>query len=324
MVTIVPTAPLPSGGNVQGGAANTALTYMMNAGDVIQWEDTKEITGTVLQSNNPISFWGGESYAVYDSMTSPGGGGGDSTHQQIPPITAFGSEYAAAPFPSRQTGVSAESIRYRLMAAVTGTQLTFDPPLMIMVPPSIKAGEGLDFETTQPFVVTSQDANHPFYIAQIMPGCATMGSSVNGCSPAGVNLTMTCCLGDEEFVNMLPPAQFLNKYVFYTDITYGMTNLVFVRVKGAQGFQDVSLDCSGTLSGWRPIGSSGKYEMTNVNLVFGGNKVGSCDNGPHTATSNAPFGLTVWGLDSFSSYGYPAGGNALAINNVTVPAVPVN
>ena len=42
----------------------------------------------------------------------------------------------------------------------------------------------------------------------------------------------------------------------------------------------------------------------------------------HTATSSGPFGLTVWGLDNFASYAYPAGGNVASINTVVVPPTP--
>jgi hypothetical protein len=49
---------------------------------------------------------------------------------------------------------------------------------------------------------------------------------------------------------------------------------------------------------------------------------GSCQNGPHSAKSAAPFGLTVWGLDSAASYGYPAGTNVASINTVVIPPNP--
>ena len=109
-------------------------------------------------------------------------------------------------------------------------------------------------------------------------------------------------LGDEEFVNILPPAQFLTKYVFFTDPTYSTTNLVLTRVKGASGFKDVKVDCLGTVSGWKPIGSSGKYEWVGVDLVRGKVGVGSCKNGPQVASSEGQFGLMVWGTDTYSSY----------------------
>ncbi len=83
-------------------------------------------------------------------------------------------------------------------------------------------------------------------------------------------------------------------------------------------FYDVNLDCLGALDGWQPLGTDGEYEYTNVDLTRVGIPYGACDNGPHTADSDAPFGITVWGLDEWASYAYPAGGNIGVINNVVV------
>lgn len=47
--------------------------------------------------------------------------------------------------------------------------------------------------------------------------------------------------------------------------------------------------------------------------------VGNCDNGLHTISSTAPFGVTVWGFDQWVSYAYPAGASVKPINNVVVP-----
>jgi hypothetical protein len=127
-------------------------------------------------------------------------------------------------------------------------------------------------------------------------------------------------LGDEEFVNILPPAQWLSKYVFFTDPTYLTTNLVLVRQKAQSGFSAVSVDCLGTVTGWSALGTTGQYEITNVDLVRG-TPNGTCTNGGHTASSSSPFGLMVWGLDNFASYAYPAGGNVAPINPVQVPPV---
>jgi hypothetical protein len=180
-------------------------------------------------------------------------------------------------------------------------------------------GQVVDFESTVAFTVSSQDASHPFYVGQIMPGCMVTSGSRPGSNPNNTTFFGSDCLGDEEFVNILPPAQFLSKYIFFTDPTYATTNLVFVRVKGATGFQDVTLDCAGTLTGWQAVGAGGQYEITNVDLVRGTTPNGTCNNGPHTAQSTGPFGLMVWGLDSYSSYAYPAGGNVAPINTVVIP-----
>jgi hypothetical protein len=84
----------------------------------------------------------------------------------------------------------------------------------------------------------------------------------------------------------------------------------------------VKLDCLGTIGGWQPVGTSGEFEITNVDLVREMSPNGACNNGPHTAESASSFGLMVWGLYTFSSYAYPAGGNASTINTVVVPPTP--
>jgi hypothetical protein len=142
--------------------------------------------------------------------------------------------------------------------------------------------------------------------------------------------------GDAEFVNVVPAAEFLDSYVFFTDPTYPETDLVVVRVKGPHGFSDVDLDCAGTLGGWLPVGSSGLYEYTRTDLVRG-NFVpqGNCNTGRHEIKSASPFGLTVWGWGSaatgqmfqgfysqYVSYAYPAGAGVQPVNTVVIPAVP--
>jgi hypothetical protein len=262
------------------------------------------MSGTVIEASAPVAFIGGLGYDCYTSATSTGGGC-DSAHQQVPPISAFGSLYAVAPHTTRAADLSPESIRYRLVAAVDDTALTFDPPIA-GAPTTLAAGQAVDFETTEAFVVSSQDDDHPFYVAQIMSGNALLAG------------TRSPDLGDEEYVGVVPPAQYLRTYVFFTDPTYATTNLVVTRRRVGGAFHDVELDCAGTLSGWLPLGADSDYEYTNIDLIRDGLPNGACDNGPHTATSDAPFGIMVWGLDEWASYAYPAGGNVGVINDVIV------
>ncbi len=44
----------------------------------------------------------------------------------------------------------------------------------------------------------------------------------------------------------------------------------------------------------------------------------ACLTAQHTATSTQPFGLMVWGLDDFASYGYPGGALLRELNDVDV------
>ncbi len=298
-IEVLPTIALPQANQVPAAPLNATTTFKLNAGEYVQWQLTSDMTGSVFKSDKPVSFTGGNGYICYQSATSMGGGC-DSAHQMIPPISAMGREYVLTPFTDR--GPVAESIPYRIVGAVNGTLLTYEPQAPPGAPSSLAQGEKRDFEAVGAFVVKSQDKDHPFYVGQMMTGCYAGGPD---------------CVGDEEFVNLLPPAQFLRKYVFFTDPTYPTTNLVIVRVKDS-GWHDVSLDCAGTLSGWKPVGASGEFEITQLDLIRNNAPNGNCNNGPHTAVSEGRFGVMVWGLANASSYGYPAGGSGATINSVVI------
>jgi hypothetical protein len=311
-VDIVPTAALPAGTNVTAAPQNVKTTYTLNAGEFVQWMPAfnypggeaapMDMSGSIISSNNPIAFNGGNGYLCLGSATSTGGGC-DSDHEQIAPIQALGSKYAIVPFEPRAG--TPESVLYRFTGVADGTVLTYDPP-QSGLPASLNLGQVVDFESTKEFMVSSQDAQHPFHVAIMMPGC----DGANG-------------LGDEDYGQMVPPAQFLPSYVFYSDTSYGTTNFTVVRNKTNQGFEDVTIDCVGTVTGWKPVDSGDTYEYAWVDIVKGNvAQHNNCQNGPHTASSKGPFGITVWGEDSYASYGYPAGGNLATINSVVVPPVP--
>ncbi len=322
-VKVVPTVALPGNGTtVPAAPANAVTTFTLNAGEFIQWQNPytfaspgaapMEMSGSILSSNFPIAFMAGNGYLCLGSTTDTAGGGCDSGHQQIAPVSALGYEYAPAPYTTRRADLMPESLPYRIVGTVNGTTLTYDPPVT-GAPATLSLGQYVDFEATGAFDVKSQDAMHPFYLGQMMTGCEV----TSGSRPPGG------CIGDEEYVNVMPPAQFLSSYVFFTDPTYPTTTFTLVRNKGPSGFADVTIDCmTAPLTGWQPVGSSGNNEWTTVDLIRGGTGTGTCTNGPHSAKSTAPFGLTVWGLASFASYGYPAGTNIAPINTVVIPPTP--
>jgi len=149
-----------------------------------------------------------------------------------------------------------------------------------------------------------------------MTGCRVMNPDGNDCR------------GDPEFVNIVPPDQYLSAYTFFTDPTYPETNLVLTREKKNGAFADVMIDCVGTVGGWQAIDASDTIEYARVDLVTGNfQSVGSCNNGLHVSHSTQPFGLVVWGWGSAASgifstqavsYAYPAGASVKPINNVII------
>jgi hypothetical protein len=322
-VKIVPTLSLPAGTGVAAAPMGMVTSFNLSAGQYIQWQMPgfqmgNDFSGSIISSNNPVGVNGGNGILCLDSKTSPTGGGCDSEHELVPPVSALGFEYVAAPMKSRAASGAPESLPYRFVGTVKGTTLTFDP-LVAGGPATLDVAQVADFEATGSFRVTSQDAKHPFYVAQMIPGCMVTGGDVLNSVDPSAPFASSNCLGDEDYTTVIPPAQWLQKYVFFTDPTYATTNIVLVRLKTSTGFQDVNVDCVGKASGWQPVGTSGNYEATNVDFIRGTQPQGACNNGPHTAQSNGPFALVVWGLDSYSSYGYPAGGNYRTINSVVVP-----
>jgi hypothetical protein len=307
-VTILPNADIAAAGGVPGASANVPTTYMLNAGETLQVTQNAEITGSPIQSDKPIGVFAGHQ-CLNVPVNQPYC---DHAEQQIPPIQALGHEYMAVTY--RQRAQSTENPPYRIIGAVDGTQLTYAPAGM--GPTTLDEGQVLEF-TTQgaPFVVQSQDADHPFLLVGYMTGASTVTPS-NG-------------YGDADFVRTVPTDQYLSDYVFFTDPTYPETNLVVTRKANNGMFADVTLDCAGTLTGWQTL--DGTHQYTRIDLVrHDFQPQGSCDNGRHEMSSTAPFGLTVWGWGSpetstytgYVSYAYPAGENVQTLTSVTVPPAP--
>ncbi len=303
-VTLVPVAAVSGGGGLPSGPVNTPLSFTLNAGEMAQFSQNAELTGSVISSDKPIGLMGGQK-----SLNVPVGVSyADHAEQMIPPVRAMGSEYVGVMHRQRKT----EPAVWRLVGAVDGTTLSWTGA--VTGPATLNRGEVAELQTSTPFVVKSQDDLHPFMLFQLMTG-STFLAEMSG-------------YGDADFVLMVPPQQYMPRYVFFADPTYPETNLVLVRAKVDGKFADVFLDCSGVVSGWQPLGD---YEWTRVDLMTGNfQPVGNCSTGRHEMWSDGPFGVTVWGwgtplTTSFTSnvsYGYPAGMNIVPINKVVVPPIP--
>lgn len=305
-------------GMIPSGKAGKPVSYILNKGEVLQFSQSAELTGSPISSDKKIGVFGG-----HQCMDVPEGVGYcDHAEQQIPPVRALGNEYVAVPHRPRKTD-KPENYLWRVVGAADGTELTYDPPTVVG-PPKLDVGGFAEFNADGPFVVKSQDKNHPFMLFGYMTG----GQGYDE-------------YGDPDFVRVISPAQYLNSYVFFTDPTYPETNLTVVRQKHGEVYEDVSLDCYGVLGDWTPLGAD--YEVTRIDLVRHDFEAqGQCDNGVHSMSSKGLFGLSVWGwgtpetsggvcnedtpkLDYTCdvSYAYPAGERVTPINDVVV-GPPVN
>ncbi len=305
-VTMVPVAAVSGGGGIPAAAANTQMTFALSKGQNAQISQQGELTGSIIQADKPIGLMAG-----HQCMRTPlGVAYCDHGEQMIPPVPALGSEYVGVMYRPR----SGEPAIWRLVGAVNGTQLTWEPN--VGGPTTLNQGQIAEVITGTPFVVKSQDDEHPFMLFSYMAGSQWSQMQDKG------------GYGDVDFVISVPPQQYMQQYVFFADPTYPETNLVLVRSKLGDTFKDVNLDCAGIVGGWQAVGD---YEWARVDLITGDfNPVGGCSTGRHEIKSEAPFGLWVWGwgtpltsnFTSNVSYGYPGGMNVQHINEIVIPPTP--
>jgi hypothetical protein len=296
-VVVTPAVDIQSGTGVPAVPKGKATHFSLREGQVLKFEQQSDLLGTVISANAPVGVWGEQNAINIDQYSA------DNAHEELPPVSALGSEYVYARYRNRLDGMD-ETPPTRVVGAVDGTTLSWDPSPPSGAQTSVNKGQSFVVRSSGPFVVKSQDPQHPFYVSTYMTGGQAFIS--------GDSMNWT---GDPEFVSLVPPSQYVSDYLFLTDPSYPETNLVFIRKKADDGaFHDVVLDCAGTLGGWTAVDSADHYEVTRRDLVrYEFTQQGGCDNGVHEAHSDGPFGLTVWGWGAFQpyttvSYAYPAGG----------------
>ena len=308
-ISMRPNVDIAEGVSVAPALSDQVAEWTLSKGQVLQITQLNSPSGSEIVSSKPIGMFGG-SPCTFIPTGIPYC---DATQQQIPPFSQWGSSYALVPYRSRLTGVDGatppERVFWSFIGAADGTVLTYDPAKPPGAPETLAAGEVFTFRTDAIVTVKSQDAKHPFHVSVYMSSASDSGGS----GARGETI------GDPEFVNVVPSDQFLDRYVFFTDYTYPETSLTIVRRKTASGFKPVSLGCAGgELTGWQPLGESDEYEFTWVRLTTGyiPQKVEgkTCGYGRHEATSDGPFGLYVWGLGPYASYGYAGGMGSRPIN----------
>jgi IgGFc binding protein len=316
-VRIRPTVEIAAGQDVAGATAGVTQTWTLSKGQALQFTQTSA-TGSPIESTKPVGIFGG---AECTELPTPYC---DLLQQQIPPPAQWGTEYPVVPFKGRQKTLTSnfqEIVPYTIIAASDGTQLTYEPKRPLNAPETLNAGQSVSFLTDDIFVVKTQDSKHPIHVNVYMTGSTNCNGNPKYTQLGGYT---TCTTGDPDFVNVPAADQFLDRYVFFTDFTYPSTILTMVRRKTATGFVPVKLSCGGEVTGWQPLGTSGQYEFAWVQLTDGFVSKGDCGYGRQEASSDGPFGITVWGMGQDASYGYVGGTGLRPINDAPPTPVPVN
>lgn len=294
-VRIRPQVDIRDGVGVTGAIRGSVARWTLQRGQVLELSQRDSLAGSPIETSRPVAVFGGNQCAFIDDEDFAC----DSLHQQIAPVKQWSSTYTAVPYRSRRKGLEGanpapESVLWRIVAAADDTQLTYDPAPPPGAPATMKSGQVATFASDRPFRVRSQDPSHPFFLAVHMTGADRYAT-----------------LGDPDFVVVVPDDQFLDHYVFFLDHTYSESSVTVVRRKGPNGFQDVTLDCLGPITGWQPLGTDGTTEYAWVEITRARAPIttptGTCGYGRHEARSDGAFALYAWGIDSYASYGFPAG-----------------
>ena len=259
------------------------------------------LIGREVKSTEAIGIWSSSAFWWLPYVDGSAAYNGNAVAHNVAPPSAWGHAYPAVPYPKRYDNAD-DPVIWRIIGDVEGTVLTYPGAMPPGAPTVINAGQFAVFSTSVPFAVASQDAQHPFYLDEIMPSCMAIKS-------CGVDFVCADlldggyvpddCRGAPTIVSVQPPEEFSTHAVLLTNPNFPETWLVVVRQRQNGIFTDVSLDCAGPLSGWTDVAGS-DFQYTYVALSRGNFEPqtyagGTCSLGPHTLDSVSPFGVTVWG-----------------------------
>lgn len=202
----------------------------------------------------------------------------DHIIEQLPPATAWGKNFISVPLKTRTKGDT-----FRFLASANGTTVEVNGSIVATL------NKGQLFETI--LTVASQiKSNNPILVAQY-----SNSSSFDGVT------------SDPFMMLITPYEQFLGNYTFSTPASGFSGNYVNV-VAPAAAVGTLKLD--GVVipaASFSPIGTTG-FRGAQLNISLGSHTI----NG-----SNLPFGIFVYGYDSYDSYGYPGGQSLAPVASVT-------
>ena len=242
-----------------------------------------DLSSTKITATAEVAVFGGHSCARV-----PNANVGDCDHveEQIFPIDTWGRHFVAG----RAAPRGAEDMTWRVLAAKSGTTVSFSPEVSIGDKVDLTAGEFAEFTAEGDFEVNA-NPGHPVLVAGYIHGCEDPG--IGG----------PICLGDPSMTLVVPVEQWVSDYVFLVDLSYTNNSVKLVRPAG----ESVSLGCLGAVSDWKTITPAYESAVVTFNAE-------PCLPGTNSATSALPFGIMVVGESELTSYAYPGGLQLKAIN----------
>ncbi len=302
-----------NGTDVPATNAGGMFTLMMNAGDVAELigpqMEASDLSGTLVQANNPIQVITGTSCTVVPD----GAPACDHTEESNFPAETLGQDY----FVVQPIGPNGDVVGHqvRIYGNVDGTNLTYSPSAPPGCPTTINAGQVVECGAPVGNVCPAQDpitgavtrtapcgngnvvsqdfevkGDHAFAVSTFSQGAWMVDPNTMAPNQQG----------DPDQSMATAVKQYRTKYVFLAPIDYQENYAVIIAPTGTS----VSIDGTPQVVTATPIGSGG-FGVMRVPLAAG-------QAGAHVLTASNPVGLQVMGYGSYTSYTYP-GGSDLAL-----------
>ena len=248
-------------GQCQPGGAGSCLARCNATG----WD----ITGSLVESTKPVAVFSGHSCAnmPFDKVAC------DHLEEMVMPVETWGTQVVMSA-PAHPSGTGKAQASYRVMSHTDGNTISFSSSVSSNM--VLNAGDHLDFQTDQDFLVSSQG---PILVTQHLLGQQALGAQS----------------GDPAMGTGIPARQYRADYSLLTPSTFTSNYLNVIAPAGA------SINLDGTpVTGFAPI-PGGTWEVVRLALSPGSHHIESTD--------GTKFGITSYGYAAYTSYLYPGGLN---------------
>jgi IgGFc binding protein len=263
-------------------------TVTLQRGEVFAHDPNDAFIGQAIEATKPIGI---VTYTpgAFTPWEYPIGPEQDAwkAYQASMPTRLWGSEYVAVRHGDRWPAMP-ERPPWRVIGGTDETVLTYEPYRPEGAPERLGRGELAVFFADDPFVVRSQDEQHPFYLGAHMTGPKYQRQRFGDSDPWGD------IRGGAVSTFVLATSRWQTAYPFFALPRYPEHSLVVIRKKGSS---DVRLDCAGALAGWQPVDATFEY----VRVPLTGHLFepiayaeGTCHAGSHWIESEDPFWATLW------------------------------
>ena len=230
---------------------------------------TTDLTGTIIKTTQDVAVFAGHdcTFVPYDKWAC------DHLEEQLFPTASLGKKYIA----THAKSSGKDPTLYRIVSASGENAIGFDPP--VHNPVSLDKGKYIEFVSSQDFLAAGSDK---FIVVQFMVGQNYSSMTPGEGAP-----------GDPAMALAVPIEQYRSSYRFLAPQSYEKN---FVNVIAPTN-STVELDGKAIdQAEFMPVGKT-KYQVAKI-LIQGG---------AHHIKSKSRFGITVYGVGSYTSYMYPGG-----------------